>query len=139
MASQAKSESFGWKKYRRTYGLIVERSMAMERNRASYQTREEDAEIEDESVPHGGYTKVRTKAVAVQKRVECVFCLQDQKENGHYPLSSQYCHSIAATPEQLQKIIGHTKVCPTCLQDHGPEGLCDDRTSSGHIKKCREG
>ena len=133
MASQAENKSFGWKKYRRTCELIVERSMAMERNRTSYQTREEgrnreDTKMSDRPGSDGSYMKVKTKAVAVQKQVECIFCLQDQKENSHYPLSSQYCHSIASTPEQLQKIIRHVKVCPTCLQDHGPQGECNDKT-----------
>ena len=93
----------------------------------------------DGAVSYGGYTKVRTKAITIQGMVGCVFCLQDQKENGHYPLSSQYCHSIAATPEQLHKIIRHTKVCPTCLQNHGPQGPCDDKTRQGNPKKCRDG
>ena len=47
MASQAESESFGWKKYRQTYVLIVERCLAMEKNRSNYETREEGINRED--------------------------------------------------------------------------------------------
>ena len=138
LATQVKGELFGWKKHRRTCELIIERSMAMERNRGSYQAREEDRK-RDGTVSHESYTKVRTKAVTIQGKVECIFCRNDRKESGHYPLSSQYCHSIGATPEQLQKVIRQTKACATCLQEHGPAGTCDDKTRTGNEKKCREG
>ena len=70
--------------------------------------------------------------------MECIFCLQGNRENNHFPLSLKYCSSIQSTPEQLQRIICITKVCPTCLQDHGPEGPCDDQTQGGNPKQCRE-
>ena len=144
MASQLTSNFFGWKKYKQQYKLIVQRCLAMEKNRSIYETMEEGTKKEnirgrDGFGSYGGSDlKVKTKAVAPRK-VECIFCLQGNRENNHFPLSSKYCSSIQSTPEQLQRIICITKVCPTCLQDHRPEGPCDDQTQGGNPKQCREG
>ena len=143
-ASSPTEGLYGWKKYRQQYRQIVNRCRAMERNRAMYEGMEASAKKNDYSRKDGAaslgdYTKVRTKAVAVHKRAECVFCRQDKKDCGHYPLSSKYCHSIMIPPEQLQKTLRNTNACPTCLQEHGPTEVCDDKTRSGFEKKCREG
>ena len=129
MADKPK-EKWGWKVIEGFYNQLIEMLRTMELSRDWTEARK----VGDS---HTNQEKVRIKSVTVRK-MKCIFCTEEGRPAEHWALNKS-CNSQGLSVDRMEEIIRKTQSCPTCLQKHTMEEVCDDKTPSGAEKKCRQG